>query len=121
LKASGQHEQVIIVRQNGKIELLDTLELGLPLGLEADIARFVKEAPIDLQPGEGIVLYSDGITEAQNAAGEFYGLPRLCNIISQQWTQPALAIKEVVIADVRAFIGKQMVYDDLALLVVKQK
>jgi serine phosphatase RsbU (regulator of sigma subunit)/HAMP domain-containing protein len=121
LRASGQHEQVIIVRHGGQVELLDTCDLGFPLGMQADIAHFVKEAAIDLKPGDGIVLYSDGITEAQNATGEFYGLEKLCAAISRAWAQPAQAVKEAVLAEVRAFIGQQIVYDDLALLVVKQK
>lgn len=48
LRLSGQHEQMIIVRRGGQVELLDTQALGFPLGLQADIARFVKEIAIDL-------------------------------------------------------------------------
>jgi serine phosphatase RsbU (regulator of sigma subunit) len=121
LRLSGQHEQLIVVRKNSEIELVDTIDLGFPLGLEAGISQFINELSINLEPGDGVVLYSDGITEAENEAREFYGLERLCQIVSRHWAQTAAEIKEAVIADVRQFIGQQKMYDDLTLLVVKQK
>ena len=74
-----------------------------------------------MQPGDGVVLYSDGITEATNGVGEFYGLERLCEVVGQYWTQPAEEIKEHVVSDVREFIGQQPLNDDLTLVVVKQQ
>jgi len=52
---------------------------------------------------------------------EFYGLERLCDVVSAHWAKSAKAIKDAVVVDVRGFIGEQTVYDDLTLLVVKQK
>jgi serine phosphatase RsbU (regulator of sigma subunit) len=121
VRVSGQHEQLIVVRQGGQVTLQDTFDLGFLLGLEANIAQFVNELSIDLNPGDGIVLYSDGITEAENEAGEFYGLERLCKVVSQHWTQPAEKIKARIVTDIRKFIGPQQVYDDITLLVIKQK
>jgi serine phosphatase RsbU (regulator of sigma subunit) len=48
-------------------------------------------------------------------------LERLCQVVSAHWDKPAEAIKDAVVADGREFIGQQKVYDDLTLLVVKQK
>ncbi len=121
LNASGQHEQMLVVRQGGQVEVLDTLDMGFPLGLQPEIACFVEQMSVELQPGDGVVLYSDGITEAENAGKEFYGMERLCYIVSAHWAQSAEAIKDAVVADVRGFIGEQTVYDDLTLLVLKQK
>lgn len=59
--------------------------------------------------------------EAENEVGGFYRLERLCRVVGQQWTQPTVTSKEAVVADVRQFIGAQQVYDDLTLLVMKQK
>jgi sigma-B regulation protein RsbU (phosphoserine phosphatase) len=121
MRVSGQHEQVIVVRRGGQAVLLDTLNLGFPLGLVASVKKFVQETSIVLQPEDGIVLYSDGITEAVNERGEFYGLERLCQVVGTHWEGPAEETKDAVIADVRAFIGKQKVYDDITLVVVKQR
>jgi len=117
----GQHEYVLVIRQGGRIERIDTIDLGFPLGLEDDIARWVHKATIDLQPGESIVLYTDGITEAENPDREFYGLDRLCAVLSHHWNQPAEAIKQAVIADVTRHIDTQKVYDDVTLVVLKQQ
>jgi serine phosphatase RsbU (regulator of sigma subunit) len=121
LKLSGQHEEMIVVRNDGTVELIDTIDLGFPIGLDDDIAAFIDQTTVQLQPGDGVVLYTDGITEAENERGEQYGLERLCEVISQYWTQSAEDIKEAVIADVRRHIGEQEVYDDITLVVMKQK
>jgi serine phosphatase RsbU (regulator of sigma subunit) len=121
VRVSGQHEQLIVVRQGGQVELQDTLELGFPLGLVPEVTEFVNEMAITLVPGDGVVLYSDGITEAENEVGKFYGLERLCDVVSQHWAKSAEEIKQAVVDDVRQFIGQQTVYDDLTLLVLKQK
>jgi serine phosphatase RsbU (regulator of sigma subunit)/putative methionine-R-sulfoxide reductase with GAF domain len=121
MRVSGQHEQVIVVRRGGQVELKDTLDLGFPLGLMSGVAEFVQEMTIDLQPGDGVVLYSDGITEAENEAEEFYGLERLCRVVSEHWEEIAEEVRDSVVADVKAFIGSHKVYDDITLVVVKQK
>ena len=121
VRFTGQHEELIVVRQGGQVELIDTLDLGFPIGLDDDIADFVAEQAIQLESGDGLVLYTDGITEAENEAGEQYELDRLCNIISQEWIKPAEAVKTAIIDDVMAHIGTQTVYDDITLLVVKQQ
>jgi serine phosphatase RsbU (regulator of sigma subunit) len=59
------------------------------------IGQFVDEVTIDLQPGDGLVLYSDGFTEAENeTGGEFYGLERLGQVVSQHWAQSAEEINK---------------------------
>lgn len=121
VKVSGQHEEMIVVRKGGAVERVDTIDLGFPVGLVDDISAFVGQATVQLLPGDGIVLYTDGITEAENMAGEQYGLARLCAVVSQHWSEPAEAIKEAVVADVAAYIGTQTVYDDITLLVLKQQ
>jgi serine phosphatase RsbU (regulator of sigma subunit) len=121
LRLSGQHEELIVVRRGGQVELVDTMNLGFPVGLVEGIAEFVSEMSLELGPGDGIVLYSDGFTEAQNEADEFYGLERLCQVVSQHWGGSAEEVKQAVVRDAREFIGGQTVYDDLTLLVVKQR
>lgn len=121
LRLSGQHESVIVMRAKGELELVDTIDLGFPIGLDEEIADFVAEKEIHLNTGDGVVLYTDGITEAENKAGEFYELDRLCNVIKHNWHQSAQDIKEAIINDVRLHIGQHTVYDDITLLVIKQR
>ncbi len=121
LRLIGQHEEALVVRSDGRIERMDTIDLGFPIGMVDDIRQWVAEATITLDSGDGVVLYTDGITEAQNALDEFYGLDRLCSVISANWHgATAEAVKDAVVEDVRRFIGDAMVYDDVTLVVLKQ-
>jgi PAS domain S-box-containing protein len=121
IKLSGQHEEVLVVRATGQIERIDTVDLGFFLGLVPDISEFIAQTEIQLQLGDGVVLYTDGITEAQNTAKEYYGLERLCQVVSQHWQQSAAEIRQAIVEDVQTHIGQQKVYDDITLLVLKQK
>ena len=76
---------------------------------------------VELHPGDGVVLYTDGIPEAFDLEKKQYGLDRLCKIISQNWQRTAQEIKQAVIDDLRAFIGKQKVFDDITLVILKQQ
>ncbi|HIK10086.1 MAG TPA: AAA family ATPase [Oscillatoriaceae cyanobacterium M33_DOE_052] len=120
---SGQHEEAILVRDAlpPVVERIDTIDLGFPIGLMAEIGEFVGHQSLQLHPGDGLVLYTDGITEAENLAGEQYGIERLCAVISNFWHLSATDIRQVVIDDLRRHIGAQKVYDDITLVVVKQK
>ncbi|RKZ77667.1 MAG: hypothetical protein DRR19_27605 [Candidatus Parabeggiatoa sp. nov. 1] len=120
LRLAGQHEEMIVVRE-GQVELIDTVDLGFPIGLDEDIADFIAHTEVSLNPGNVVVLYTDGITEAENIDGQMYELERLCEVIRQNWQQTAQEIREAVIDDVRLFIGEQKVFDDITLLVLKQQ
>ena len=120
LHLSGQHEEMIVVR-NGEVELIDTIDLGFPIGLDDNISDFIAEAQVSLNQGDVVVLYTDGITEAFNPEKEEYGIDRLCEVIKQHWQQTAKTIQKAVIDDVTAYIGTQKMFDDIALLVLKQK
>lgn len=121
VRLSGQHEEMIVVRKDGSVELVDTTYLGFPIGLDDNIADFIDHTTVQLAPGDGVVLFTDGITEAENLAGEQYGMERLCAAIRQHWAQPVEEIKNTIIDDVRRFIGAQTVFDDITLVVLKQR
>ncbi len=121
LRIVGQHEDLLVVRQGGEVERLDTFNLGFPLGLENEIQRFVSQATVALEPGDGIVLYTDGVVEAENAERQFYGSDRLSAVVAQHWNQSAEEIKQAIVKDVIQHIGSQKIYDDLTLLIIKQE
>ncbi|NEQ64992.1 MAG: AAA family ATPase [Symploca sp. SIO2D2] len=121
LTVSGQHEEIILVRAEGQVECIDTSDLGFPLGLEEEISDFIAQEQVQLNPGDVVVLYTDGITEAFDINQEQYGLEKLCEIIRANSSLSAEAIKQAVIDDVREHIGSQKVFDDITLVVLKQK
>lgn len=121
LRLTGQHEEMIVVRSGGLVELIDTIDLGFPIGLEADITDFIASNDVYLNSGDVVVLYTDGITEAEDINGVQYGLERLCEIVKHNWYLSASDIKDVAIQDVRQHIGGHKVYDDITLVILKQK
>jgi len=121
LRLSGQHEEAIVVRTHGEIERIDTLDLGFPIGLDTEIDSFVAETPIQLLAGDLVILYTDGITEAENTDRVQYGVERLCEIVRASRNLSAGQIKQAVIDDLRQYIGEQKVYDDITLVVLKQQ
>ncbi len=120
ISISGQHEETIVVRKGGHIERVNTMNLGFPIGLDEEITDFINHTIIELNVGDGVVLYTDGIPEAYNIDKKQYGIERLCEIISHNWHRSAEEIKQAIIDDVKGFIGKQKVFDDITLVVLKQ-
>jgi signal transduction histidine kinase/serine phosphatase RsbU (regulator of sigma subunit) len=120
LRISGHHEDIIVVR-NGHLERIDTGDLGFQVGFVEDIAEFVDQIEVTLNTGDVVVLYTDGITEAENQERKEYGIKRLCEVVEQNWQQSVKGIRKAVIDDVRQYIGQQKVFDDITLVVFKQK
>ncbi len=121
LQICGQHEEVLIVRAEGTVERIDTLELGYPVGMLADISAFTAQQQVSLAIGDGVVLYTDGITEAESGDRCLYGLERLIQVVEKHWSGTAREIRTAVIGDLRLHIGDRAVYDDITLVVLKRK
>ena len=116
---SGQHEEVLVVRADGRLERHDTLNLGFPLGLQEDISTLIDETNVPLETGDVMVVYTDGITEAIDCAGGVYGLDRLAGAIQASHGQTAEGIRESVLRNLREYVGEQNMLDDFSLVVIK--
>lgn len=121
LRLTGQHEEAVVVRTGGAIERIDTMALGVPVGLEVDIGMFIDHTELRLDPGDVVVLYTDGITEAEDIHGEQYGIERLCAAVRRAHTGSAQEIKRALVDDVLRFIGGQKVFDDITTVVIKRR
>jgi len=120
LNVCGQHEELAVFRVHGEMEVYDTIEWGFPIGLEPDISEFLQLKQLNLATGDGILLFTDGVTEAESPNGEQYTQQRLYEIASESWQNSAEQINQNVIADLRTHIGSQIVYDDITFLIVKR-
>jgi len=78
------------------------------------------EQMVDLKSGEIFLAYSDGVTEALNKAGEFYGHERFSKLLSQIYYLPADKMGESIVADVDRFVGDAPASDDISLFVLKR-
>ncbi len=74
---------------------------------------------ITLQPGDTLVFYTDGITEAQSPDGEFFGLRRLIQIVKEKAGEPPEMLRAYIQAEVANFCRDSLTRDDATLLIVK--
>lgn len=116
LTFAGAHEDLLVYRTSeSRAEWLETP--GTWIGAARDIEAATRDSTCDLRPGDVLVLYTDGVTEARNAKGEFYGAERLAAAVARLAREPVEAICNGVLAEVRAFTPKQE--DDLTILVAR--
>ncbi|NJN15728.1 MAG: SpoIIE family protein phosphatase [Oscillochloris sp.] len=117
----GQHESVLVCRVDGAVEVIDTMDLGLPMGLEENISEFVAMKQLELASGDVMLLYTDGVTEAENGEHKQFGIGNLILSLANARDGCAEQIKQHIMDDLYAFIGDTRIYDDISLLVVKQR
>lgn len=118
---SGQHEEVILIQRDGTVSCIDTMDLGFPIGLEENIGEYVSSIIVEFSAGDMLVLFTDGITEAESEAGTLYGMERLVESAVKAHAGSAADASAAIIADLKAHIGTQKVHDDITLVVVKHR
>ena len=89
---------------------------GPPLGISKEMTW--GQATIQLAPGDALVLYTDGLTEAQNVRDEFFGAERLQKVAQANLSARAQDIQAALLAEVHQFVADAPQFDDLTLMVV---
>ena len=108
--------RAILDRCDGTIELLE--EGGLPLGA-FDFGGY-PEAEVDLAPGDVLLLYTDGVSEATNENGRFYGEQRMVKLLQQNARESAKVITAIMLEDVQKFNALGTQSDDKTILTIKR-
>jgi phosphoserine phosphatase RsbU/P len=111
------HNSPVVRRANGGIERLESG--GLPFGILRE-AAFVA-ATVDLQPGDTLVLFTDGVVEAFNSAGEEFTDARWLRLIRDLPNLPAQATMQYLMQQVGQFVGATRQSDDITCLVLRCK
>jgi sigma-B regulation protein RsbU (phosphoserine phosphatase) len=109
------HNNPILRRASGAIERLDVG--GLPLGIQPETKY--ESASVTLAPGDWLIIFTDGLVEAENARQEEYGEDRLLTAIAVgAATAPSDMLKRLM-AEVDLFVGSTPQHDDVTCLLVK--
>ena len=113
---SAGHPPALILRENGKLESLS--EGGLLLGV-LDDAAYVR-GTVELDTGDMLVIYSDGILESRNLAGEEFGYERLEKKLRESHADSADSVLFSVLGAVQDFAGTRPLVDDMSLAVLRR-
>lgn len=110
------HNPPLIVHAGGTMEQLASG--GLPLGIMAD-AEF-REGRTQLHPGDVLVIYSDGVSEAVNPTGEEFGPTRLYEVVARNLDASASGIRDRIESALTKFCQGTPAADDITLVIVKR-
>jgi serine phosphatase RsbU (regulator of sigma subunit) len=114
--ANAGHNPGLIVRRGGDVEQLGST--GMPLGLVADAEYAMSQVSLD--PGDLMVLYSDGYTEASNAASDEFGIDRLAECCSESLSQPLHEVARGLEQSLASFTEGGTIGDDRTLVLVRR-
>ncbi len=109
------HEMPFIARADGVYEV-HRLRPGFVLAGMEDMVY--QSGSIQLSPGDKIFQYTDGVTEATNAAHELYGMERLTEVLVKNTDKKPAELLPIVKADIDAFVGEAPQFDDITMLCV---
>jgi serine phosphatase RsbU (regulator of sigma subunit) len=97
---------------------------GMVLGLRIDgaaekFAELLEEQQVRLNPGDVIVLYTDGITEAMNASSDLFGESRLSGLIEEHGHLDSGELRERILREIESFVGAADQHDDMTMILIK--
>ena len=108
---------ILVAVRDGRPEIKRLDASGTVLGLLPE--EVYTQEQVLVQPGDLIVLYSDGLVEAMNSAGEEFAESRLTTLITQSIGQTPEIILDSIMAAVRNFLGRNSAQDDLTSIVAR--
>jgi serine phosphatase RsbU (regulator of sigma subunit) len=111
------HDEPLLVRQNGDTEFLGGR--GRFLGLWPEFEPVFEERQITLEPGDCLVIYSDGVTDMRNPAGQPFGRERLRQLVSTIRLYDAERIAKSIYSGVQQHRNYTEAFDDFTLVVVR--
>lgn len=113
---NGGHNDGIVLRRGGDVEMLKAT--GLPVGLLPK--RSYESARFGMEPGDLLLLYSDGVPEACNAAQEEFGMKRTVQCLRQAHQQEPEQILDHLFLEIDSFAAGAPQHDDITALVLKR-
>lgn len=118
---TGQHETVILLKNKEDFaEQIDTMDLGLYVGLIDDFSDHVQESSFDMEVGDIMLLYTDGATEALNSVNREFGIQGLMQSLERHRHHPSQQIVNNIIDEIYEYTGNTDPEDDITIVVVKR-
>lgn len=115
--ASAGHNEMILIRKEGPTEVLSSR--GAPLGVVPSGNVKFESKELQVQNGDLLILYTDGVVEAINQQNEEYGLENFQNLLEDNRGLPATQLIDLVYNNVTRFAESDLQYDDFTMLVTR--
>jgi sigma-B regulation protein RsbU (phosphoserine phosphatase) len=115
--ANAGHMPPLMRRASGVVEEAAEAQGGLPLGIDSDSTY--QQFSIQLAPGDAMIMYTDGVLDAENRQGDRYGPERLRDKVRSS-AADAAAMGQQLITDVKQFIGDHPQADDICLTCLRR-
>jgi serine phosphatase RsbU (regulator of sigma subunit)/CHASE2 domain-containing sensor protein len=116
LCSAGQTQPLLMSAKTAEVTLVETVGDTFPLGILDDVNY--EETQLQMEPGDKVVYYTDGIVEAMNKHEDMYGFERLQEVVKSSPADTAEALMNDIISDVSDFTGAAPQHDDLTIIVV---
>jgi sigma-B regulation protein RsbU (phosphoserine phosphatase) len=104
--------------QSATGQVVELAARGVILGALTE--AYLEERDLDVQPGDLLLFYSDGLTEAMNAQRQLFGEEQLAAVLAANQRRSAQEVLEAIVEAVRAFCGNTPQSDDLTLFAVRR-
>jgi len=120
--ARAGHTPLIYRRAgSGSVDILapDGLVLGLRIDQGQMFERLLQEVTLPLAPGDVMMFFTDGISEAMNPANDMFGEARLGQLVAEHGDLPTEELRERVLREIDAFVAGAPQHDDMTMILIK--
>jgi len=114
---AGHNPPYFLGNQNG-CDPIPLEKTGFPIGIDEEATW--ERAQIEIQPGDVLVLYTDGVPDAQNLEGEFFKQEALVKIVQEHLDESAEMLQKSILDAVYDFVGDAPPFDDITLMVLRR-
>ena len=113
---AGHNPPYLLNGQNGG-EAQELAKTGMVLGVMDDVTW--EQRTIQLNPGDLLVLYTDGVTDAENGQGDYFGTERLLQAVKTYRERSTQEMQEALMAEIHKLVGDAPQFDDITLTIAK--
>lgn len=125
LYMTGAGHEYLLMYKKSQNKVYAVKSGGIALGMTRDISKILKEIQLAFEPGDCLILYTDGITESRNGNKEsdmMFGVERLIRLIADAPSKTAVGLFKHITIELSRFMGyNHRQFDDITLIVIRYK
>lgn len=120
LSRAGHNPPIVYRKDTGEVEAIEPVGMALGIDSGGVFQRVINDYVFDFKAGDVLLLYTDGVDEAVNPAGDEFGVERIRESLKKYFDHTSEGIISRISEDLRAFVGSQDQSDDITLIAIKK-